>query len=124
MVREIKEDYLNMKKRLKYEKYNNSNDVITIDLHNEYTVIAIIGLTDNVYTTTLFLKDNVLDNWMLCEKAERITFKCKPQSIYAAILKRVSELNDDNFFDYYIKRCEYESKAFEIGDKYLKGQGI
>ena len=44
--------------RLKYEKFNNSNDVITIDLHNGYTVIAITGFnTENkVYTTTLFLR--------------------------------------------------------------------
>ena len=29
--------------KLKYEKFNNSNDIIIIDLHNGYTVIAITG---------------------------------------------------------------------------------
>ena len=44
--------------KLKYEKFNNSNDVITIDLHNGYTVIAITGFNiEKVYTTTLFRVD-------------------------------------------------------------------
>ena len=49
--------------KLKYEKFNNSNDVIAIDLHNGYTVIAITGFnTENrVYTTTLFLKEGFFD---------------------------------------------------------------
>ena len=51
--------------RLKYEKFNNSNDVISIDLHNGYTVIAITGFNaeNTVYTTTLFLKEKTIDRW-------------------------------------------------------------
>ena len=41
--------------KLKYEKINNSNEVITIDLHNGYSVIAITGFDaeNKVYITTI-----------------------------------------------------------------------
>ena len=45
--------------RLKYEKFNNLNEVITINLHNGYAVIAVTGfdIENGVYATTLFLKE-------------------------------------------------------------------
>ena len=87
--------------KLKYEKFNNSNEVITIDLHNGYTVIAITGFNaeNRVYTTTLFLKDNTNQN-----------------TINSAILKQVSTFLEEGFFDYYIQRYEYEMKCFDIGN--------
>ena len=36
-----------MNKRLKYEKYRGMDNIITIDLHNDYTVIAIVGKDEN-----------------------------------------------------------------------------
>ena len=105
--------------RLKYEKFNNSNDVITIDLHNGYTVIAITGFdTENgTYTTTLFLKDNTINTWKLIEKAENLEFHANQNTINSAILKKVSSFLEEGFFDYYIERCEYESKCFDAGDE-------
>ena len=104
--------------RLKYEKINNSNDVITIDLHNGYTVIAITGFnTENrVYTTTLFLKENTIDTWKLIENAENLEFHANQNTINSAILKKVSEFLDEGFFDYYIQRYEYEMKCFDKGN--------
>lgn len=104
--------------RLKYEKFNNSNDVITIDLHNGYTVIAITGFnTENrVYTTTLFLKDNTVDTWKLIENAEHLEFHANQNAINYAILKKVSAFLDEGFFNYYIQRYEYELKCFDIGN--------
>ena len=105
--------------RLKYEKFNNSNEVITIDLHNGYTVIAITGFdTENeVYATTLFLKDNTIDTWKLIEKAENLEFHANQNTINSAILKKVSEFLKEGFFDYYIERYEYELKCFDIGNE-------
>ena len=104
--------------RLKYEKFNNSNDVITIDLHNGYTVIAITGFnTENrIYTTTLFLKDNTIDTWKLVENAENLEFHANQNTINSTILKKVSEFLKEGFFDYYIQRYEYEMKCFDIGN--------
>ena len=104
--------------KLKYEKFNNSNDVITINLHNEYTVIAVTGFDaeNGAYTTTLFLKDNTVDTWKLVENAENLEFHVNQNTINSAILKKVSEFLNEGFFDYYIQRYEYEMKCFDIGN--------
>ena len=104
--------------RLKYEKFDNSNDVITIDLHNGYTVIAVTGFdTENrVYTTTLFLKDNTVDNWKLVEQADKLVFHANNNTINSAILKQMSTFLDEGFFDYYIQRYEYEMNCFDVGN--------
>ena len=101
--------------RLKYEKFNNSNEVITIDLHNGYSVIAVTGFdTENgVYATTLFLKDNTIDTWKLIENAENLEFHANHNAINSAILKQVSTFLQEGFFDYYIQRYEYEMKCFD-----------
>ena len=105
--------------RLKYEKFNSSNDVIAIDLHNGYTVIAVTGFnTENkVYTTTLFLKENTIDTWKLVENAEILEFHANQNTINSAILKKVSEFLKEGFFDYYIERYEHELKCFDIGNE-------
>ena len=78
--------------RLKYEKINNSNEVIMIDLHNGYSVIAVTGfdIENKVYITTLFLKDNTIDTWKLSEKADKLVFHANNNTINSAILKQVS----------------------------------
>lgn len=105
--------------KLKYERYNNSNDVITIDLHNGYSVIAVTGLDveNRVYTTTLFLKENTIDTWKLVENAENLEFHVNQNIINSAILKKVSSFLEEGFFDYYIERYEYELKCFDIGNE-------
>lgn len=104
--------------RLKYEKINNSNDVITIDLHNGYTVIAVTGfdVENRAYTTTLFLKENTIDTWKLVENAENLEFHANQNTINSAILKKVSEFLKEGFFDYYIERYEYELNCFDKGN--------
>ena len=104
--------------RLKYEKFNNLNDVIMIDLHNGYTVIAVTGFNaeNRVYTTTLFLKENTIDTWKLIENAENLEFHANHNAINSAILKQVSTFLQEGFFDYYIQRYEYEMKCFDKGN--------
>ena len=112
--------------RLKYEKFNNSNDVIAIDLHNGYTVIAITGFDseNGTYTTTLFLKDNTINTWKLIEKAENLEFHANQNTINSAILKKVSEFLKEGFFDYYIDRYEYESKCFDVGNDLVESERL
>ena len=104
--------------RLKYEKFNNSNDIIMIDLHNGYSVIAVTGfdVENRVYSTTLFLKDNTIDTWKLVEQADRLEFRANQNTINSAILKQVSTFLEEGFFDYYIQRYEYEMKCFDVGN--------
>ena len=112
--------------RLKYEKFNNSNDVITIDLHNGYTVIAVTGFNaeNRVYTTTLFLKENTIDTWKLIENAENLEFHANHNAINSAILKQVSTFLQEGFFDYYIQRYEYEMKCFDKGNSIYEKERI
>ena len=112
--------------RLKYEKFNNSNDVITIDLHNGYTVIAITGFNaeNRVYTTTLFLKENTIDTWKLIENAENLEFHANHNAINSAILKQVSTFLQEGFFNYYIQRYEYEMKCFDKGNSIYEKERI
>ena len=104
--------------RLKYEKFNNSNEVITIDLHNEYTVIAVTGfdVETKTYITTLFLKENTIDTWKLIENAENLEFHANHNAINSAILKQVSTFLQEGFFNYYIQRYEDEMKCFDKGN--------
>lgn len=105
-------------KRLKYEKFRNTDNIITIDLHNGYTTIAIIGKDENnAYDVQLMLKENTVDTWTLIEKAEHITIHSDENRIYSAILKIVGTYLQEGFFDYYINRYEYELKCFEIGNE-------
>ena len=106
----------NFKKRLKYEKYRGIDNIITIDLHNNYTIIAIIGKDEeNDYNVQLMLKENTIDKWTLIESVEHLIFNAIEKTIYSAILKTVSTYMDEGFFDYYINRYEFELKCFEIG---------
>ena len=106
---------------LRYEKYNNSDNVITIDLQNGYSVIAIIGTNENnTPIATLFLKDNTVDRWDLIEKAERIEFAITPNKIYSTLLEQVLQFLENGFFDYYIERTKYELNCFDKGNELIE----
>ena len=114
-----------MTKRLKYNKYRGMNNIITIDLHNVYTTIAIIGKDENdTYDIQLMLKENTVDIWTLIEEAEHLIFNATDKTIYSAILKTVSTYLQEGFFDYYINRYEYELKCFEIGDVMMQKERV
>lgn len=114
-----------MNKRLKYEKYRGMDNIITIDLHNGYTTIAIIG-KDNAgtYDVQLMLKENTVDTWTLIEEAEHISLHSDEKRIYSAILKTVDTYLQEDFFDYYIGRYEYELKCFDLGNDILEKEMI
>ena len=103
--------------RLTYKNYRGCKDILTIDLHNKYTVIAIKlwNLDEQKYTVQLMLKENTVNKWDLIEKAESLEFNVGHKIINSAILKYIATLLSDGFFDYYIKRYEYELKCFDIG---------
>ena len=112
--------------KLVYTEFRGSKDILTIDLHNDYTVIAIkIWNADKGnYTVQLMLKENTVDKWDLIEKAESLEFDTNYKFINKAILKKIAELFGEGFFNYYINRYEYEMKCFDIGDSQLKEEKI
>ena len=111
-----------MNNRLKYENYRGCKDIITIDLHNDYTVIAIKSWNqdEKKYIVQLMLKEKTVDKWYLIEKAESLEFNVDYKIINKAILKHIATLLSDGFFDYYIQRYEYELKCFDIGNEIIE----
>ena len=108
-----------MTKRLKYERYDNSKDVIEIDLNNGYVVIAIYGfnIEEDCYSLNLFIKDKQILNWKPIEDIEDIKINTDSKTINSAILKHIALLFNDGFFDKYIERYEYETKCFDRGNE-------
>lgn len=105
-------------KRLKYNKYKNMDNIITIDLHNDYTILALIGRDETGnYDVELRIKENTVDKWDLIGKAEHIIFNSNTKNIYSAILKTVDTYLYEGFFDYYVSRYEYELKCFDTGNE-------
>lgn len=104
--------------KLEYRNYIGCKDILTIDLHNDYTVIAIKSWNpdEHKYTVQLMLKENTVDKWDLIEKAESLEFNVDYKIINKAILKHVATLLSDGFFDYYIDRYKYEIKCLNRGN--------
>lgn len=115
-----------MNNRLEYKNYMGCKDILTIDLHNDYTAIAIKSWNpdEHKYIVQLMLKENTVDKWDLIEKAESIEFNVDYKIINKAILKHVSTLLSDGFFDYYIKRYEFELKCFDIGNEIFEKERL
>ena len=115
-----------MNSRLEYKNYRGCKDILTIDLHNNYTVIAIKSWNsaEHKYTVQLMLKENTVDKWDLIEKADEIEFHVDYKIINKAILKHVAALLSDGFFDYYIDRYEYESKCFNRGNELFENERL
>ena len=114
-----------MNNKLIYNEYKGCRDIITIDLHNVYTVVAIkIWKPDNQkYTVELRLKENSIEQWDLIEEAESLEFETTYKYINSAILKQVSQYLESGFFQYYIDRFNHYIKSSELGDEILNENG-
>lgn len=112
--------------KLVYENYKNCRDIITIDLHNDYSIIAIKSYNQefHIYYVDLYLKEESVDRWNLIEKAESLEFNADYKTINSAILKQVAKYFEEGFFDYYFLRNEYELKCFDIGSESLEKERL
>ena len=109
--------------KLTYEEYRGCKDILMIDLHNGYTIIAIKiwNKEKENYTVELRIKENTVDKWDLIDnrnnsKPEEFVFDTNYRYINSAILKYVSQLFEEGFFDYYIDRYNYEIKCLNRGN--------
>lgn len=108
--------------RLTYEEYKGNKDILVIDLHNNYSVIAIKlwnSETHN-YTVEFRLQQNTVDKWDLID--ETFYFDVDYKIINKAILKQVSTLLSTGFFEKYINRYEYELDCFDLGNEIEESQ--
>lgn len=104
--------------KLTYQEYRGCKDIITINLHNNYTILAIkIWNKENRnYTVELRIKENTVEKWNLVEEAESLTFDTNYKFINSAILKQVAKFLEEGFFKHYIQQYEYELKCFDRGN--------
>lgn len=107
-------------KKLTYKKYKGCRDIITINLYNNYTLIALKSYDNkkNTYSVEFMLKENTVKKWDLIEKASLNNIESK--NINNDILIYATSLLSDNFFDYYIERYEYELKCFDMGNELIE----
>ena len=114
-----------MNKQFRYEKINNSNTSIVVDLHNGYSVIALSGynMETESYTTTLLLKDNHVDRWMEinCEETWEF-YDATSKSIALVVTNHISDYCNIGFFDKYIEQYEYELRCFDVGNAQLESE--
>lgn len=108
-------------KRLKYEKWNGCDNVIIIDLHNGYSVIAIWSQDENEFPVTLHLKENSIDRWDLI--VDDWKFTATRGTINAAILRTVADSLEDGFFEPFIERCKYYIECENIGSEIKESKG-
>ena len=109
-----------MDKRLKYEKYSNCDNVISIDLHNNYSIIVVIGYDNdvNAYNTTLFIKYKDINTWRMVE--ENVLFTATEKNINSAILKYVSNLLENGTMDKYIESYFFEIDCLNRGIEFAE----
>ena len=107
-----------MSNRLTYENYNGCKDIIAIDLHNNYTVIAIKLWNPENFSVEFHLKEKTTDMWQLIQD-DTTVFHADNRTINSAILKHVATRFADGFYDYFIERYEYDLKCFDVGNNAL-----
>lgn len=106
-------------------KYKNvATVVISVDLYNNYSIVALSNWNKefNLYETSLYIKRDDIDILELIESCERIQIEnSDSKSIRTDIATWITNLNNKQFFDYYIARFEYEQecscKGFELVEK-------
>ena len=115
-----------MMKRLEYKKYKGLENIIVIDLHNDYSVVAIRAFNRELqeYIVDLYLNDNQIENWKPIENSQNIRIKSNRNKINSVILKQVATSFEQGYFNNDIQRYEYETKCFDIGNTELEKERL
>ena len=112
--------------RLEYKKYKGLENIITIDLHNGYTIAAIRTFDKETqkYIVDLFLNDNQIDNWKPINSCQNIMIESNRNRINSMILKQVATLLHEKCFDSDIQKYKYETRCFDIGNTELEKERL
>lgn len=102
------------------------NSVISIDLKNGYSVIAISiwDRGENNYKTTLYLKDNGYDTLELIQEKEGFVVEADMKTLKFELTNIVENLFKDGFFERHIKNYKYMMKCFDKGNEFYEEKFI
>lgn len=104
-------------------KYKNIGTVvISVDLHNDYHIIAMANWDkeNNYYKATLYIKREDVDILDLIEEQENVIFESDMKSIKTDIAEHITKFSSEGFFDSYIHRYEYERRCFDKGNEFFE----
>lgn len=103
--------------RLRYIR--TADMVFDIDLHNGYWIKAMAKFDDKSgkCNVAFYIKENTINQLMLIETLDNVSFDKTYKTIGSAILKYVATLLSENYFDDCIKQYEYEVKCFDRGNE-------
>ena len=109
---------------LRYE--NVATTVISVDLQNDYKVIAMANWNNKIkkYFVTLYIKRRDIDMLDLIEEQENVEFDSDMKSIRTDIVKFITALLTDGFFAKYIERYEYEMECFDRGNELFEKERL
>lgn len=108
-------------------KYKNIGTVvISVDLHNDYHIIAMANWNkeNNNYNATLYIKRKDVDILDLIEPQENVEFDSDSATIRTDIAKHITTLLSDGFFNLFIDRYEYEQNCFDKGNEFFEKERL
>lgn len=106
-----------------YKYENIAHIVISIDLYNGYTVLAMAQCKEKShYQIVLYLQNNKfnINHFDLIEECQDIVIVSDIKGIKPAIKRQVVHLYEEGKLDKYFKRYEYEQKCFEYGNEHFE----
>ena len=109
-----------MNEKLTYTK--NSNNTIKIDLLNGFSVIVFenyIAYT-NKFKISLYLQKDGIHILDLIEEQDGIEIDANKKTINIKLLKYISSLLSNGFFNYYIERYNYMLRCFDTGNELIE----
>jgi hypothetical protein len=112
--------------RLTYKKYFDMENVLVIDLHNGFSVIALKSFDNQnkVYQIQLRLMENSVGKWDLISEFENIKIRASAKAINSIILKMISEHCAGGSFEAEFDRCRYELRCFDKGNEILEKEWL
>lgn len=110
--------------KLVYKKIADS--VISINLHNNYSIIAMIkkNYETNCFDVTYYIKENSIDMLQLVDEVEDVSFNATYKTIFSKILKHVAWLLSHNSLQKSIDYYDYITTCFDRGNSLFERERL
>ena len=102
------------------------NNVISVDLLNDYQVIGIARWNTDAqnYTANFMIKMVTVDIWEAINhnRTENIAFEADFRSINRKMAAYITALTEEDFFPYYMERYRFMIRCVDLGVAFLEKQ--